>query len=579
MVHDSQDRNSTLKTILVDPLLIGDSIRMLAHLNLAALWIVYIHAFLRVVDWAYLFAPQRLAALFVVILTPLILWRLAWVSTVSRAATLETLRAVLPADVDEHQARMACQLVESRLATLLALSETKAPVLVRYVDDGSPRLSNVGRVQALLIGVRWAVDLSRDVEHMDAVLSHEVGHIQCRDASAVGMSLILLAAVFVLTGIDVFALALEEGHLTQMHAYLVGLILIQLTLHSYIARRRESYADLFAAKLQGSTRPVREALLRDDYRPQIHGIASAAIYRGFAPTRGAVRVRPRNRVVNLLARCLAHYFDPDVRARRLSEHERLWDIRGNDFLIWGLCVGLLNASTLILLASVQISAGLASLAWAVVTGGCHFVFIRLIANSVVATSFRTRSGTLLGRAGHLFLGLALGEALHLFPFVVLVGVGGSAMTLILAATSVVGMPIIMILYSVWLWNLVERADHVLYSNRTFWIALSTSVMVAISGIVMTAAGADIEESFPVYKLISVGQICLILGLYWLTMPRYGLDIVSWRCRTCGTENSRRQEFMDFTSDRVALVLMRSCASCGTPAFGPAFRVLRDIEEA
>ena len=97
------------------------------------------------------------------------------------------------------------------------------------------------------------------VEHVKAILAHELGHVLNRDNTRRTLPVIGLCAILHAVYLKEFALELE-GAGPRIGAFTVGLLVFWYFLPNYFGRRREFEADRRAVELIGDAEPVAQAL-------------------------------------------------------------------------------------------------------------------------------------------------------------------------------------------------------------------------------------------------------------------------------------------------------------------------------
>ena len=97
------------------------------------------------------------------------------------------------------------------------------------------------------------------VEHVKAILAHELGHVLNRDTTRRVLPVIGLCAI--LHAVYLKEIAFEqEGPALQIGAVIVGMLVFWYFLPNYFGRKREFEADRKAVELIGAAEPVAQAL-------------------------------------------------------------------------------------------------------------------------------------------------------------------------------------------------------------------------------------------------------------------------------------------------------------------------------
>lgn len=559
--ENHQSLATSVSEIRLDPLQLSFSLRSLSGLALLVAAALYMTIALRLFEIYAIFNADHAVMSALVVSLPLFVW--FGLGGVNRLLVHEPKFTAQGEEVGGSSDLL--RLIKARLKVDAAILGLKSTPRLLYGERGSPYTFRSFGEPIIVVSGEWLdylrsnyKDPPRLERAAQAVLLHELGHIHSGDIWLIGLTDVLLYLSAMLMAVHVGLEGL--GVAVRMSVVSFWLTLVaQLFLHRYIARRRETYADLFAARMQRSIHAIEVELTAFVGAPLMvgaHGFVGSSVL-GFVSRRPSLR----HRLMQAFLSLFAYHFDTATRVHHLrSSLGEFCRLRWTDFLVLGMAKTLFNFAVLESLRAL----GLFGTSM-ILVAGVTFATVSLLVFWIAASySLATeRSGRDFKRipwalaAGNL-LGLVLtGVAVALFA-------GPDALSFKHVYVLLVELFGLSFRFRYFL-NLCLAAQHgatgAEFRSTVSWLSASLAVLEYV---LFVTAILLVPDDLPLWAVVLGGGLLSILltSIPERLFLRKRLDITHWTCGECKYDNELPRLRSLSMVAMVSTPIHDACGRCG-----------------
>lgn len=431
-------------------------------------------------------------------------------------------------------------------------------VELRY-REGDDTIATIAtpRRHYIVIGLEWAYKVhNRDKlefrNTLRSMILHEMGHVLGRDVFVLGaLNLYLLGAFLALVhSLLVSMLGRAEASLLHPAYYWLALAFLIFP-HSYISRRRESFADKVSLRIYNVSHSLESALsdsVGSPAPPAVHGIS------GVLARRFSKNPLPHKTSQGPLARLLAlldHHFDATRRINQIQSCAGADDdLHTADYLALGVAAGTTTWMIWLFLETISVPQSMTN--WAISGAEAIGLFIsfKLVAENTllargvpdravwnaaaytVATAFPALISALAFDNIHSTIGIKEVVALAKYP-------GGVLLTFIFFS---------------------KQANLLTFTRSVGRARIGSGVLAGMSAIIGLSGIAGLLNHFVFRHVVTLATRTIL-----------GPLSCAWKCDECNAMNDGRpisapQNYFDSWGADVCA----HCERCGTFALGPLF---------